>query len=50
MSQGLAVELGATFVAAGHHATERFGPRLLGERLAKEMGLDVSFVDVDNPV
>ena len=50
MSQGLAVELGATFVAAGHHATERFGPQLLGQRLAGELGVEVSFVDVDNPV
>lgn len=49
-SQGLAMELGGHFVAAGHHATERFGPRLLGEHLAERFGLEVSFVDVPNPV
>jgi dinuclear metal center YbgI/SA1388 family protein len=50
MAQGLAAELGATFVAAGHHATERFGPQRLGEHLAEVFGLDVRFVDIDNPV
>jgi len=50
MAQGLAAELGATFVAAGHHATERFGPQRLGDHLAAQFGLEVCFVDVDNPV
>ena len=36
--------------AAGHHATERYGIKALGEWLAKEHGLDVVFVDIDNPV
>jgi len=38
------------YYAAGHHATERYGVKALGERLAKECGLDVSFIDVENPV
>jgi dinuclear metal center YbgI/SA1388 family protein len=49
-SQGLAEELGIHFLAAGHHATERFGVRALGERLAAEFGVDHTFVDVENPV
>jgi putative NIF3 family GTP cyclohydrolase 1 type 2 len=50
MAQGLANEMGVTFVAAGHHGTERFGPRALGEHLAANFGVEVQFVDVDNPV
>ena len=43
-------EMGIHFVSAGHHATERYGVKALGEHLAKELALDVSFVDIDNPV
>ncbi len=50
MSAGLAHELGANFVAAGHHATERFGPQQLGEHLRERFDLHVEFVDIDNPV
>ena len=46
----LAREEGIHLLAAGHHATERFGIRALGERLAREHGLEVRFVDVPNPV
>lgn len=49
-SQGLARELGANFVAFGHHATERFGPRSLADFVADATGLRCLFVDVDNPV
>lgn len=38
------------YYAAGHHATERYGVKALGEWLAKEHGLDVEFIDIDNPV
>lgn len=38
------------FFAAGHHATERYGIKALGELLATEHGFDVSFIDIDNPV
>lgn len=37
------------FFAAGHHATERYGVKRLGEKLAAEQGLDVQFIDIDNP-
>jgi dinuclear metal center YbgI/SA1388 family protein len=38
------------FFAAGHHATERYGIKALGERLAEQYGFDVTFIDIDNPV
>ena len=46
----LARESGVVYFAAGHHATERMGVRTLGEHLAVHFGLDVIFVDIDNPV
>ena len=46
----LARESGVAFVAAGHHATERFGVQAVGEHLARTFGLTHQFVDVDNPV
>jgi len=42
-------ELGIHFIAAGHHATERYGIKALGEWLAAETGIDVQFVDIYNP-
>ena len=50
MAQGLAAELRVSFAAAGHHGTERFGPRALGGHLAAAFDLEVSFVDIPNPV
>jgi dinuclear metal center YbgI/SA1388 family protein len=43
-------ELGITFVAAGHYATERLGVQALSERLAAEFGLEWEFVELPNPV
>lgn len=43
-------ELDIHYFAAGHHATERYGIKALGEWLAAEHGLDVTFIDIDNPV
>lgn len=45
----LARELGIHYLAAGHHATERYGARALGEWLAATFGIEHRFVDVDNP-
>ncbi len=42
-------EQGLHFFAAGHHATERAGIKALGEWLAQSYGLDVTFIDIDNP-
>lgn len=46
----LARESGVAFIAAGHHATERYGVRALGDHLAKEFGLAHRFIDLYNPV
>lgn len=43
-------EQGIHYFSAGHHATERYGVKALGEWLAEQHGLDVTFVDIDNPV
>ena len=42
-------ELGIDFFAAGHHATERYGVKAVGEWLMKEFALNVEFVDISNP-
>lgn len=42
-------EMGIHFIAAGHHATERFGARSFAEFLSKEYGLDAVFIDIDSP-
>lgn len=46
----LARESGVAYLAAGHHATERYGIRALCAYLAQHCGLEASFVDIDNPV
>ena len=45
----LSRELGIHFIAAGHHATERYGVKALGEFIAARFKLDVQFIDIDNP-
>jgi dinuclear metal center YbgI/SA1388 family protein len=45
----IAKEMDIHFFAAGHHATERYGVKALGEHIGKELALDVVFIDVDNP-
>jgi dinuclear metal center YbgI/SA1388 family protein len=47
---GTAKDDDITFIAAGHHATETFGVRRLGELLAGEFGVRHVFVDVPNPI
>lgn len=46
----LAQESGVAFIAAGHHATERYGIQALGEHLAERFELQHQFFDQDNPV
>jgi dinuclear metal center YbgI/SA1388 family protein len=46
----LSREAGVAFVAAGHHATERYGVQAVGEHLAQRFGVDHRFIDIDNPV
>ncbi len=40
------MEAGINVVFGGHYATEVWGPRALGERVAKDLGLETSFIDV----
>lgn len=46
----IANEMDIHFFAAGHHATERYGVKALGEYLQEHHDVDVIFVDIDNPV
>lgn len=47
---GIARDGDITFVAGGHHATETFGVKRLGELLAREFGITHHHVDIDNPI
>jgi dinuclear metal center YbgI/SA1388 family protein len=46
----MARELGINYVAAGHHATERYGVQALGQMLAQRFDIRHHFIDIDNPV
>ncbi len=48
--KAIAEETDTAFIAAGHHATERFGPRAMAAALDTEAGISASFIDVDNPL
>ena len=43
-------ERGIAFIAAGHHATERYGVQALGAEAAKCLGITHEFIEIDNPV
>jgi len=45
-----AQESGVAYIAAGHHATERYGIGALGEFVAQKYKLKHHFVDIPNPV
>ena len=45
----IARESGVHYIAAGHHATERYGIKALGEHIAAKFGLLCEFIDIDNP-
>ncbi len=42
-------ELDIHYFAAGHHATERYGVKAIGEYLSRISSVDVEFVDIPNP-
>jgi dinuclear metal center YbgI/SA1388 family protein len=42
-------ETGVAFLACGHHATERYGAPALADHVARQLGLQHEFIDVDNP-
>lgn len=46
----LAREAGVTYIACGHHATERYGVQTLGQHLADRFGIRQYFIDIPNPV
>ena len=45
----LARETGVAYIAAGHHATERYGAQALGAHLAQAFALEHEFIDIPNP-
>lgn len=45
-----AQENGISFIAAGHHATERYGVQALGDYLARRFALEHQFIDCPNPI
>ncbi len=46
----VAQETGVAFIAAGHHATERYGVQALGGHLAVHCGVEHCYFEMDNPV
>ncbi|WP_332813424.1 Nif3-like dinuclear metal center hexameric protein [Ramlibacter sp.] len=42
-------ECGVSFLACGHHATERYGAPAVAAHVAAQLGLEHRFVDIDNP-
>ena len=46
----LARESGIPYIAAGHHATERYGVQAVAAHLQKRFGLNCEYIDIDNPV
>ncbi|MGQ8363898.1 Nif3-like dinuclear metal center hexameric protein [Glaciecola sp. 1036] len=44
-----AIEQNIDYFAIGHHASERYGVKAVGEYLASQYALDVTFVDIHNP-
>ncbi len=45
----LARECGVSFIACGHHASERYGAPALAAHVAAQYGLEHQFIDIDNP-
>ena len=42
-------ECGVSFLACGHHATERYGAPAVAAHVAAALGLEHRFIDIDNP-
>ncbi len=43
-------EQGIHFIAAGHHATERYGVQAVGAHVSAALGIEHRYFDIDNPV
>ena len=41
--------MGVSFIACGHHASERYGAPAVAAHVAAELGLAHEFIDIDNP-
>ena len=46
----IARELGLHYIAAGHHATERYGVQALGQVIADRFQIAHEYIEIDNPV
>lgn len=42
-------ECGVSFLACGHHATERYGAPAVAAHVAAQLGLQHQFIEIDNP-
>jgi dinuclear metal center YbgI/SA1388 family protein len=42
-------EMGVSFIACGHHASERYGAPAVAAQVAADFGLAHEFIDIDNP-
>ncbi len=42
-------EMGVSYIACGHHASERYGAPAVAAHVAQQLGLQHEFVDIDNP-
>ena len=42
-------ECGVTYIACGHHASERYGVQAVGAFVADQLGLEHAFIDIPNP-
>jgi len=42
-------ECGVTFIACGHHASERYGAPAVAAHVAGQVGLEHTFIDIPNP-
>jgi putative NIF3 family GTP cyclohydrolase 1 type 2 len=42
-------ECGVSYIACGHHASERYGAQAVGAWVAEQHGLTHTFIDIPNP-
>jgi putative NIF3 family GTP cyclohydrolase 1 type 2 len=42
-------EMGVSYIACGHHASERYGAPAVAAHVATQLGVAHEFVDIDNP-
>ena len=42
-------ECGVSYIACGHHASERYGAQAVARHVAAQLALEHEFIDIDNP-